>query len=295
MAKGKLYIVPTPIGNLDDMTFRAVQVLKSVDRILAEDTRHTRILCDRYEIHTPLSCLNDHNAVKRLPGIMQELEKGATLGLVSDAGTPGISDPGLPLIQAVVDNDFLLEVLPGASAVVTALSGSGFSLDRFVFEGFLPRKGKDRKTRLAHIALERCSVVFYESPKRLVATLRDLQHIGCGGRSIVVARELTKLFETWHRGSVDSLEKWFEENPPRGEIVIVLKGVIEEPSSPKKAWRLLEQSLSDGLSVRQSARLVAEMTGLSGSNLYKMALAQNRGDVFETFLQAQKPSRALPL
>ena len=270
---GKLYIVPTPIGNLDDMTFRAVRVLKAVNRILAEDTRHSRIVCNRYDIATPLSSFNDHNAAQRLPGIMQALHNGAHMALVSDAGTPGISDPGLPLIRAVVAESIALEVLPGASAVVTALSGSGFPMDRFVFEGFLPRKGKLRKVRLAQIAAEERSLVVFESPLRLVATLTDLQQIGCGDRLLLVARELTKMFETWHRGSVTELALWFQENPPRGEIVMVLKGREAESFSPELAGELLAEELAKGEGVRQAAQLVAGVSGLSKTLLYGMALA----------------------
>lgn len=271
---GKLYIVPTPIGNLDDMTFRAVRVLKEVDRILAEDTRHTRMVCNRYEIVTPLTCFNDHNASERLPGILQDLRGGAQMALVSDAGTPGISDPGLPLIRAVVADSLAMEVLPGASAVVTALSGSGFPLDRFVFEGFLPRKGKLRKLRLAQIAAEERLVVIFESPVRLLSTLVDMQQIGCGDRPALVARELTKLFETWHRGSVTELASWFQEHPARGEIVLILEGRVAEGFSLESAAVMLTERLATGEGVRQAAQQVAQVTGLSRTQLYAMALAQ---------------------
>ena len=275
---GRLYIVPTPIGNLDDMTFRAVRVLKEVNRILAEDTRHTRIVCHRYDIVTPLTSFNDHNAAQRLPGIVKALQKGARMALVADAGTPGISDPGLPLIRAMIAESIAIEALPGASAVVTALSGSGFPLDRFVFEGFLPRKGKLRKQRLAQIAAEERSLVFFESPRRLLSTLTDLQQVGCGNRPLLVARELTKIFESWHRGSVIELASWFQENPPRGEIVLILKGKEAECFSHESAGALLEKALAKGEGVRQAAQQVAGMTGLSRKLLYSMALAIQKTD-----------------
>ena len=275
MTEGKLYIIPTPIGNLDDITFRAVRILKGVDRILAEDTRHTRILCNHYAIVTPLTSFNDHNAAQRLPGIIQSLRGGAQMALVSDAGTPGISDPGLPLIRAVISASVPLEVLPGASAVTTALSGSGFPLGRFVFEGFLPRKGKLRKQRLAQMTAEERSIVLFESPRRLLSTLMDLQQVGCADRSALVARELTKIFETWHRGTIQTLTAWFEENPPKGEIVLVIKGREEESFSAERAGVLLEVALAEGNGVRQAAQSVASLTGLPRTLLYKMALEKN--------------------
>ncbi len=269
---GKVYIVPTPLGNLDDMTFRAVRVLQEVDRILAEDTRHTHIVCARYAIATPMTSFNDHNAAHRLPGLLQALRQGARMALVTDAGTPGISDPGLPLIRAVVAEGIDMEVLPGASAVVTALSGSGFLLDRFVFEGFLPRKGKVRAERLAEIAAEERTVVLFESPLRLVATLVALQQAGCGHRPAVVARELTKLFETWHRGRVSELAEQFQTHPPRGEMVLVLKGREAETGLPTVSDALLGQILAEGRGMRAATQQMAQMTGLPRSRLYKMAL-----------------------
>ena len=274
MTVGRLYIVPTPIGNLEDMTFRAVRVLREVERILAEDTRHTHILCAHYGIVTPMTSFNDHNAAQRLPGILHALQQGARMALVSDAGTPGIRDPGLPLIRAVVLEAISLEVLPGASAVVTALSGSGFSLDRFVFEGFLPRKGRLRADRLAQIAHEERTVVLFESPLRVVATLVDLQQAGCGQRPALVARELTKLFETWHRGSVSELAAWFQTHPPRGEMVLVMQGCLVETGSPEDSAAMLAQLLADGQGMRAATQQMAKQTGLSRSVLYKMALAK---------------------
>ncbi len=274
MTVGKLYIVPTPIGNLDDMTFRAVRILGTVDRILAEDTRHTRVLCAHYGITTPMTSFDDHNAARRLPGILQALHQGRQMALVSDAGTPGISDPGLPLLRAVVAEAIALEVLPGASALVTALSGSGFSLDRFVFEGFLPRKGRLRALRLANIAAEERTVLLFESPLRILATLLALQQVGCGERPALVARELTKLFETWHRGSVSELAEWFQKEPPRGEMVLVLQGREPAPPSLEEAAALLEGVLAAGEGMRTATQQMARMTGLPRNRLYKMALAK---------------------
>ena len=268
---GKLYIVPTPIGNLDDMTFRAVTVLKSVDRLLTEDTRRTRILCTRYAISTPLERFDDHVAQRRLPQLLNDLENGRNLALVSDAGVPTISDPGTPLVRAATVRNIPLEVLPGASAVITALAGSGFPCGRFVFEGFLPRKGKSRRLCLERIARESATVVLYESPRRLADTLTDLEAAG-EEREAVVARELTKRFETWHRGTVSQLAAAFRNNPPRGEIVLVLHGLSTPTPTREQARQQLEAALTAGLSLKEAARQVASKTGFSGSNLYKMAL-----------------------
>ncbi|MBF0161264.1 MAG: 16S rRNA (cytidine(1402)-2'-O)-methyltransferase [Magnetococcales bacterium] len=279
---GRLYIVPTPIGNLEDMTFRAVRILQGVERILAEDTRHTRILCAHYGIHTPMTSFNDHNATQRLPEILQALRNGAHMALVSDAGTPGISDPGLPLIRGVVADSIALEVLPGASAVVTALSGSGFPLDRFVFEGFLPRKGRARSERLQQIAHETRSVALFESPLRLVATLVALQEVGCGDRVALVARELTKRFESWHRGSVNELAEWFQNHPPRGEIVLLLRGREPPPQETTLPEGLLTQLLTDAAGVRAATRQLAQKTGISRNQLYKMAITRKNQQHNET-------------
>ncbi|MEO5339927.1 MAG: 16S rRNA (cytidine(1402)-2'-O)-methyltransferase [Magnetococcus sp. MYC-9] len=294
MSVGKVYIVPTPIGNLEDMTFRAVRVLQSVTRILAEDTRHTRILCAHYGIQTPMTSFNDHNAAQRVPEILRALRQGAEMALVTDAGTPGISDPGLPLIRAVVAESIALEVLPGASAVMTALSGSGFPLDRFIFEGFLPRKGRQRAERLAQIAAEERTVVLFESPVRLHATLTDLQKVGCEQRPALVARELTKLFETWHRGSVIELAEWFQTHPARGEMVLLLHGRESAATSPEVAEALLENILAEGGGMKAATQRMAQLTGLSRAQLYKMALAKKNACMEEDAAKSGSPVPPMP-
>ena len=276
---GKLYLVPTPIGNLVDITLRGIVVLKAVDRILAEDTRHTRKLCQRHGIDTPMLSFNDHNARQRLPGLLTALVEGKRMALVSDAGMPGVSDPGVLLVRAVVAHEILLEVLPGATAVITALVGSGFPCDRFVFEGFLPRKGRDRQHRLAAIVAETRPVALFESPRRVAATLADLERVGCGSRPAVVARELSKLYETWYRSTVAELAIWFQEHPPRGEMVLVLGDFIAKSVSWSEAEVLLKENLAEGTGIKEAARRVAAQTGLGGSKLYKLALAcRNRAD-----------------
>ncbi|MBF0096233.1 MAG: 16S rRNA (cytidine(1402)-2'-O)-methyltransferase, partial [Magnetococcales bacterium] len=227
---------------------------------------------------TPLQSFNDHNAAQRVPTLLQRLQHGAQLALVSDAGTPGISDPGLPLLRAVIAAGIALEALPGPSAVVTALSGSGFSLARFVFEGFLPRKGKERHQRLAALALEERTVVLYESPQRIAATLADLLAVGCQDRSALVARELTKHYESWHRGTVSELAAFFQTNPGKGEMVLLLQGRIMLPPCAEEGEALLQQALQAGGSLGDAARQTARSTGLSRNQLYRLALAKRQNE-----------------
>lgn len=222
MDPGKVYIVPTPIGNLKDITFRAVEVLTAVDRILAEDTRTTGILLKHYGVDTPLSSFHAFNEHQRLTAIIEDVNRGDSLALVSDAGTPGISDPGFLLTRAVVQAKLPLEVLPGATAFVPALLKSGFPCDRFVFEGFLPHK-KGRQTRLKRLVEEDRTIVFYESPHRLLKLLEQLEE-HFPGREVSVSRELTKLHEETVNGTPMSLRDYFQEKAPKGEIVVVLKG-----------------------------------------------------------------------
>lgn len=218
-----LYIVPTPVGNLEDMTFRAVRVLKEVDLILAEDTRTSSVLLKHFDIHTPMQShhkYNEHTTVKHLA---EQLEAGEEIALISDAGTPGISDPGFMLVRECRKAGIEVTVLPGATAFVPALVGSGLPCDRFVFEGFLPLK-KGRATCLARLAQEQRTIVIYESPVRLPRTLRQLAEIFGEEREACVVREISKKFETFHNGSLKELSEHFAANTPRGEIVIVVKG-----------------------------------------------------------------------
>ena len=223
MSSGKLYLVATPIGNLADMTFRAVDVLKSADVVLAEDTRNTKILFQHYGIATPLESFHQHNEHQRLNGIIDRLERGAIVAQVSDAGMPGISDPGFLLSRACIEKGISVEVIPGATAFIPALLKSGFALHRFVFEGFLPQK-KGRQTKLKQMLEQPCTVVFYESPHKLLKTLQALKELGAGERGISVSRELTKKFEETINGSIDELIQHFTANAPKGEVVVVLQG-----------------------------------------------------------------------
>lgn len=220
---GKLYIVPTPIGNLEDMTFRAVRVLKEADVILAEDTRTSSVLLRHYDIHTPLRAHHKNNEHKTVEGIVRELEGGAVMALVSDAGTPGISDPGFMLSRACRAAGIEVECLPGPTAFVPAMVASGLPCDRFVFEGFLPVK-KGRATRLAELAEDPRTVIIYESPLRLERTLRQLAEAFGPDRKAAVAREISKLHEENRHGTLAELAEHYALNKARGEIVIVIEG-----------------------------------------------------------------------
>lgn len=220
---GKLYLVPTPIGNLEDMTFRAVKVLKEVDLILAEDTRTSGKLLKHFEIDTALQSHHMHNEHKTVEGIVKKLRSGTTMALISDAGTPAISDPGFLLTRACIENDIEVECLPGATAFVPALVNSGLPSDRFVFEGFLPVK-KGRQTRLTVLQQETRSMIFYESPHKLLKTLGQFSEYFGMDRPVSISRELTKIYEETFRGTLGEAIAHFEKKSPKGEFVIVVGG-----------------------------------------------------------------------
>lgn len=220
MSIGTLYIVSTPIGNLKDITFRAVEVLQSVPLIAAEDTRHTQKLLKHYNIPTPTVSYYEHNRFTRIPQLQNHLQNGNDLAVVTDAGTPGVSDPAYRLIRAAIEIDAKVESVPGPSAVLAGLVSSGLPTDRFLFEGFLPPK-KGRKKRLSVLAEETATVVFYESPHRIERTLRDIREV-LGDRPAVVCREMTKLHEETIRGTVSSLLAYFQKKKVKGECVILV-------------------------------------------------------------------------
>jgi|TARA_B100000780_G_scaffold33255_1_gene20848 16S rRNA (cytidine1402-2'-O)-methyltransferase len=219
----KLYIIPTPIGNLKDITIRAVDLLSEVDLILAEDTRVSKKLLNHYDIDTPLYSFHQFNEHKKLPNIISKLKANHKLALISDAGTPGISDPGFLIVRECIRNNIQVECLPGATAFVPALVNSGLSIERFVFEGFLPVK-KGRLTRLNSLENETRSIVFYESPHRLLKTLKQFCDIFGETRQVSISREISKIFEENKRGSLKEILTFFEEKKPRGEFVIILSG-----------------------------------------------------------------------
>ena len=219
----KLIIIPTPIGNLEDITYRAVSILKSLDLLLAEDTRTTGVLLAHYNIKVKMMSYHIHNEHKAVQGIVDKILSGINVGLVSDAGTPGISDPGFLIIRECLKHDIEVECLPGAAAFVPALVNSGLPCDRFCFEGFLPHK-KGRKTRLEQLQDESRTMVFYESPHRLVKALKEFASVFGEERQASVSRELTKIHEENARGTIKSLIEHFESKPVKGEIVIVVAG-----------------------------------------------------------------------
>ena len=219
----KLYIVPTPIGNLEDITLRAIRMLKEADLILAEDTRKTSILLNHYGIGNNLSSHHAFNEHRSLHSVIEKLKSGLTITLVSDAGTPGISDPGFLLVRECMKEHIPVECLPGPTALIPALVNSGLPCDRFIFEGFLPHK-KGRHTRLLKLAEEESTLVFYESPHRLVKTLEQFSEYFGANRLASVSRELTKIHEENARGTLEELKKHFETKPIKGEIVIVVEG-----------------------------------------------------------------------
>ena len=219
----KLYIVPTPIGNLEDITLRALRILREADLILAEDTRTSSVLLKHYEIKARMESHHKFNEHEKVESVKERILAGETVALISDAGTPGISDPGFLLVRTCVEAGIEVETLPGATAFVPALVNSGFPCDRFCFEGFLPVK-KGRQTRLAELATEHRTLIFYESPFRLVKTLGQFIEVFGPDRPASVSREISKLHDTTHRGTLRELFDHFSANPPKGEIVLLVKG-----------------------------------------------------------------------
>ncbi len=219
----KLYIVPTPIGNLEDFTFRAINVLKDVDLILCEDTRRSKKLLTHYSIETPLRSHHKFNEHKEIGKIIDKILSGEKIALISDAGTPGISDPGFLAVRTCLENNIEVECLPGATALIPALVNSGIPFDKFVFEGFLPVK-KGRKTKLEKLSEEERTMIFYESPHKLLKTLKDFCNSFGPERKVSISRELTKIYEETIRLSLEDAIKLFTEKPPKGEFVIIVEG-----------------------------------------------------------------------
>lgn len=219
----KLYIVPTPIGNLEDMTFRAIRVLKEVDLILAEDTRTSGFLLKHYEISTPTQSHHKFNEHKTVNSIVQQIKGGMNIALISDAGTPAISDPGFLIVRECVEQGIEIECLPGATAFVPALVASGLPNDRFCFEGFLPQK-KGRQTKLKELAEQTCTMIFYESPYRVLKTLTQFAEYFGEDRQVSVSREISKMYEETQRGTVKDLIEYFTLHSPKGEFVIIVAG-----------------------------------------------------------------------
>lgn len=270
-APGILYIVSTPIGNLGDLSARAIETLRNVAVVLAEDTRHSRPLLARFEIETPLVSYHEHNEARTADRLVARMVAGESMALISDAGTPLLSDPGARLVDAAIAAGMRVVPIPGASALLSALVASGISAERFTFFGFLERKGAERTSALEEIASLSHTAVLYEAAPRVAATLRDLAAIGCGARLGAVARELTKQFEELRRGTLDELAAYYDDAPPRGEVVLVIAGappvVVDESAAREKARALR----ADGLSARDVARMLVAEQGLTRNVAYKLA------------------------
>ncbi|MFZ2314551.1 MAG: 16S rRNA (cytidine(1402)-2'-O)-methyltransferase [Gammaproteobacteria bacterium] len=272
---GTLYVVATPIGNLKDITFRAIEVLKSVDRIAAEDTRHAGPLLKHFSINKPSLSMHEFNERERLSIVIDYLEAGENVALISDAGTPLISDPGFHLVREAKARGIRVVPIPGACAAIAALSSGGLPTDRFVFEGFLPAKAEARRNRLKALLHETRTIIFYEAPHRLLATLQDMAHVYGEDRSAVVAREMTKLYESILTNPLAELVEFYTENESKqkGEIVILLEGVDEEQSESKEV--IPEEVLNvllEELPVKQAVALASKITGERKNVLYDLAL-----------------------
>ncbi|MDG6896829.1 rRNA (cytidine-2'-O-)-methyltransferase [Actinobacillus delphinicola] len=272
---GILYIVPTPIGNLQDITQRALQIFEEVDLIAAEDTRHSGLLLSHYGIKKPFFALHDHNEQQKAAALVEKLSQGSNIALVSDAGTPLISDPGFHLVRACRQAGIKVVPLAGACAAITALSAAGIPSDRFCFEGFLPAKSKGRLDRLNTVADETRTMIFYESTHRILQTLADMRTVFGGERYVVLARELTKTWETIVGDTFDNLIPWLEEdaNRTKGEMVVIVEGKTEVendeiPTNAQKALALLVKELP----LKKAAAITAELYDVKKNQLYQWGL-----------------------
>ena len=273
MPLGVLYIVATPIGNLEDITLRAIRVLKEADVIAAEDTRHTQKLLSKFDIHTPLTSYHDHNKEEKAPVLVARLLEGKNVALVSDAGTPGISDPGYFLINLAVDQNIPVVPIPGATAAIAALSVSGLPTDRFVFEGFLPSKHTARMKRLTELAKEERTLIFYEAPHRIMQALEDMQTV-LGDRKAVLTRELTKVHEQVLRGRIPDVRRQLEAGSMKGEFTIIVEaaasGADRVNISPEEYLKNL--ILHRGLPKKEAIAVAAHDLGVPKKEIYKIGL-----------------------
>jgi 16S rRNA (cytidine1402-2'-O)-methyltransferase len=276
---GQLFIVATPIGNLEDTTQRALRVLREVDLIACEDTRHTQKLLNHFAIPTKAISYHEHNERARAEEICGSLESGKNVALVSDAGTPLISDPGFRIVQAAIDRGISVVPIPGASALVTALSASGLATDRFLFEGFLPPRSNARRQRLAELSAIHATLVFYEAPHRIAATLKDALDV-LGNRAAVVARELTKLHEEFARGTLAELEERFSsQDTARGEIVLLISGQPAEATNGvatpvERLGERINELERDGVDSKDALKQAARELGIKRAEAYRLIVNQ---------------------
>ena len=268
---GSLHVVSTPIGNLRDITLRAIDVLRAVDLILAEDTRHSRHLLDHHGIATPMLSYHEHNEARATETAIARLREGRDVALISDAGTPLVSDPGTRVVRAAAEAGIAVVPIPGPSAVLAALVSSALGSERFTFFGFLARKGREREDALQELSSLRHTSVLYEAPNRVAATLGELGARGAGERRVVVARELTKQFEEIRRGTVAELSAYYESAPPRGEVVIVLEGTTLQPLAEDELRSRARLMRAAGLSARDVAAALVREGGASRNLAYRLA------------------------
>ncbi|MGR3807871.1 16S rRNA (cytidine(1402)-2'-O)-methyltransferase [Pasteurella testudinis] len=272
---GILYIVATPIGNLQDISQRALAILATVDRIAAEDTRHSGVLLSHYGIKKPLFALHDHNEQQKAELLVARLRQGENIALISDAGTPLISDPGFHLVRHCRQAGIKVVPIPGACAAITALCAAGIASDRFCFEGFLPAKSKARRDKFEGLKNEERTLIFYESTHRILDSLQDMQTVWGGERYLVLARELTKTWETIHGDTLDNLLHWLQQdgNRTKGEMVLIVEGqsAVEESEFSADAVKALEL-ISQELPLKKAAAIVAELYGYKKNGLYQFGL-----------------------
>ncbi len=270
-----LYVVATPIGNLQDISLRAIEVLKTVDAIAAEDTRHTSHLLSHFAIQKKLIAVHEHNEQKSAQILLERLQAGESIALVTDAGTPGISDPGAIVVDVLREAGVNVVPVPGASAVIAALSASGITASGFMFHGFLPASGSQRRKTLEGLKAYTSTLVFYEAPHRIIECVEDLATVLGGERRITIARELTKTFETFHRCALQDAKIWLESDPnqQRGEFVLLVEAaaLVEQADISEDAERILRLLLAD-LPLKQAVKLATEITGVKKNILYEFAL-----------------------
>ena len=271
---GVLYIVATPIGNLDDITYRAVKILQQVDVIAAEDTRHSRHLLQNFNIKTKLWAYHDHNELQQTPVLIEKLQTGSNIALISDAGTPLLSDPGYRLVKAAHEANIKVSPLPGPCAAIAALSASGLPTDSFYFAGFPPTRSSARVHFYEQLCHETTTLIFYESSHRIENSLLDMNKVFGPERQALLAREITKTFETIRKASLCELLQWVseDENQRKGEFVLIVQGVMEQPSENTVTLEHTLKVLMEELPLKQASKLAANITGMKKNQVYKIAL-----------------------
>lgn len=283
---GTLYLCATPIGNLEDITLRTLRLLETVDVIAAEDTRNTLKLLNKYEIKTPMTSYHEHNKIGKGPVLIERLQRGENIALVSDAGMPGISDPGADLVQLCYEANVPVTVAPGASAALVALILSGLETRRFVFEGFLPSDKKEHRQILATLEKEHRTIIFYEAPHRILDTLQALESVLGGERRMAAIRELTKKFEEVKRGTIAELQQHFTTTPPKGEFVLVVEGLslTQQKQDEQASWEEIPlethfaQYIEKGMSEKDAMKQTAKDRGVSKREIYDILKGKNSND-----------------